>query len=485
MRITKRIIALLLTVLLLAALCGCSNGQKDDFLDTVVKDTADVLLHTVTDPTVASIGGEWAVIGLARWGGEVPEQWFECYYNNLQAVVTEAQGILHAKKYTEYARVSLALTAMGKNPVDVAGYNLLKPLADFEQTIWQGINGPVWALIALDSGAWELPADPEVPVQASRRLYVQHIVDLQNDDGGWGLVEGGNSQSDLTAMALQALAKYTDDQIVAEAVERALAWLAQHRPETCEGAAQLTVALGELGIPLTDSRFAPADGSVVDLLLEYHRENQGFVHTRDASEINLMSTEQAFYALVSAKRQSTGESSLYRMKNGAGEQDAYHTDPVPEGKPQPVEPQDKSLSDETGTCTISINCATLLDNLQALDKNKHELVPADGVILPPTQVSFNKGESVFDLLQRVTRENKIHMEYVDMPLYNSAYIEGIANLYEFDAGNLSGWNYCVNGWFPNYGCSRYALQEGDTVEWLFTCDLGKDIGNDHLNGSGG
>ena len=91
-------------------------------------------------------------------------------------------------------------------------------------------------------------------------------------------------------------------------------------------------------------------------------------------------------------------------------------------------------------------------------------------------ISFYKGESVFDLLKRVCRDNDIHLEYSNTPVYNSAYIEGINNLYEFDCGNLSGWVYGVNGWFPNYGCSRYQLAQGDVVEWRYTCDLGRDVG---------
>ena len=162
-------------------------------------------------------------------------------------------------------------------------------------------------------------------------------------------------------------------------------------------------------------------------------------------------------------------------KNGSGEQDQYHTDPVPEGKPQPVEPQDQ----ETGgsiTVTVSISCATILDNMDLCDEDKKELVPEDGWILKPVSVEAQEGESAFSLLQRVCRDNKIHMEFSMTPIYNSAYIEGIANLYEFDVGNESGWMFRVNDWVPNYGCSRYVLKDGDTVEWVYTCDLGKDVG---------
>ena len=113
----------------------------------------------------------------------------------------------------------------------------------------------------------------------------------------------------------------------------------------------------------------------------------------------------------------------------------------------------------------------------AIQLSKKPLVPADGVILPSTTVTFSEGESVFDVLQRVCQDNKIHMESVWTPMYNSAYVEGIHNLYEFDVGSLSGWMYSVNGWFPNYGCSRYQVKDGDVVEWRYTCDLGYDLGS--------
>lgn len=159
--------------------------------------------------------------------------------------------------------------------------------------------------------------------------------------------------------------------------------------------------------------------------------------------------------------------------------DKYDTDPVPEGKPMPVEPENQEINNKKKyTCTFSIECSTILNNLSDLDPDKRHLVPSDGVILPPTKVTFYEGESVYDVLQRVCKENNIHMESSWTPVYNSAYIEGINNLYEFDCGELSGWMYRVNGWYPNYGCSRYQLADGEKVEWRYTCDLGNDVGRE-------
>lgn len=160
-------------------------------------------------------------------------------------------------------------------------------------------------------------------------------------------------------------------------------------------------------------------------------------------------------------------------------QDEYLTDPIPAGKPEPVEPQDEIIDTSTAlSCTLYVECSTILDNLGDLTEGKEDLVPSDGVIYGPYTVTFYQGESVYDLLLREMQDNRIHMESEFTPIYNSAYVQGINNLYEKDCGSLSGWMYCVDGWYPNYGCSRYQLQDGAIVEWHYTCDLGRDLGRD-------
>jgi len=144
-----------------------------------------------------------------------------------------------------------------------------------------------------------------------------------------------------------------------------------------------------------------------------------------------------------------------------------------EPTPQPTDDKDTAL-----TCTLSIRFDTIFNNPNWMDTETLALLPANGILLEEQTVTFYEGESVFNLLVRETKRNRIHMEFENVPLYNSAYIEGIGNLYEFDCGELSGWMYKVNGWFPNYGSSRYLLQAGDRVEWVYTCDLGKDVGGE-------
>lgn len=157
--------------------------------------------------------------------------------------------------------------------------------------------------------------------------------------------------------------------------------------------------------------------------------------------------------------------------------DKFLTDPVPEGKPKPVEWQDTEVNTAKPLMiTLSVTSRTILDNMDKFNKDKLEVLPSDGVIYKARQVTFYEGESVFDVLLREMKKNKIHMEFSMTPIYNSNYIEGIHNIYEFDCGELSGWMYKVNGWFPNYGSSRYMLKDGDVVEWVYTCDLGRDVG---------
>lgn len=148
-----------------------------------------------------------------------------------------------------------------------------------------------------------------------------------------------------------------------------------------------------------------------------------------------------------------------------------------------VVPRESSRADEVvsgsavNNCTVSVSCHTLLDHLNDLSKKKKEYIPDDGIILKNTTVSFSDGESIFDVTKRVCRENNIQFEFTITPIYNSAYIEGIGNIYEFDCGTYSGWLYKVNGEFKNVSCSDVDLKDGDRVEWVYTTDLGEDVGN--------
>ena len=310
MKKMKRVLSVLLILVLMFSNAVSAFASDKTELEKKIAVTAAYLQKIVKDPQISSIGGEWAVIGLARSSAEVPMTYFKTYYENVEKEIKEKKGILHSRKYTEYSRVSLALTAIGADPSDVGGYDLMEPLADYEKVTEQGINGPVWALIALN-GTEEIC-----------QRYVDVIISKQLPDGGWNLSGNGSADPDVTGMVLQALANYKEQPAVKTAVEQALLCLSRLQDDTggfssyetnnSESIVQVIVALGELGIPLTDTRFVKEGNTLLDALLTYWNKDGSFSHTGDG-ESNLMATEQGFYGLVSAQRNLKGENSLYHM----------------------------------------------------------------------------------------------------------------------------------------------------------------------------
>lgn len=136
------------------------------------------------------------------------------------------------------------------------------------------------------------------------------------------------------------------------------------------------------------------------------------------------------------------------------------------------------VTENSETVTLSVRCDTVLDNWDKLDDELkfEKYVPQSGVILQEFMLVLRKNDTVYDILNRAVRHKKIHMECVYSANYGSVYVQGINHLYEFSCGELSGWMYKVNGVFPNYGCSKYVLKNGDKIEWVYTCDLGRDVG---------
>ena len=185
----KKIISLILSFVLISSANAFAVSIDD--INSVISDTEKYLYDNSQTPTVSSIGGEWLIMGLSRNGGDIPVGYYENYYNNVVNYVKECGGVLHNKKYTEYSRVITALTSIGKDPQNVGGYNLLLPLGDFEKTTWQGINGAIWALIALDCGQYDMPYNTDAQIHATREMYVEKIINSQLDDGGWSLLGSG------------------------------------------------------------------------------------------------------------------------------------------------------------------------------------------------------------------------------------------------------------------------------------------------------
>lgn len=293
------------------------------YSETAEKETA-VARHLLNSPvpSVGSIGGEWMVIGLAR-SGKISKEFSDGYYSNAESYVkTVGSSKLHRSKSTENSRMIIALTAIGKDPRDIAGYNLLTPLADFNFVKKQGINGPVWALIAFDTMQYDIPTDPSVSVQTTREKLINYILSNQCTDEGWDL-NGESADADVTGMAIQALAPYvTKNTGVREAVEKALNVISNSQNSngcfmtggeaTPESSAQIITALSAMNIDSNaDERFIKSGNSALDGLLSFSVEN-GFEHTKGKG-YNQMSTEQSYYALVSFDRYKNGQNSLYDM----------------------------------------------------------------------------------------------------------------------------------------------------------------------------
>lgn len=205
----------------------------------------------------------------------------------------------------------------------------------------------------------------------------------------------------------------------------------------------------------------------------------------NAEKITLDAAKKAEESELESESE-TGASAGDSAQAEDGQQAASGSDPAAdENSVEEYTPQEDNTASQNGgdassdilECTIEIRCDTILDNMENLTAGKEAYVPANGCILSTSTVEFEKGETVYDVLSRVCSYAGIQMEASWMPLYNSYYVEGINNLYEFDCGNQSGWMYKVNGWFPNYGCSSYYLEDGDTIVWTYTCNgLGADVG---------
>lgn len=310
-------------------------GKK---LDEIYKTTGD-FMGTLGTPTVNSIGGEWMVIGLARSGRPVPAG----YYDNVVEYVkakADANERLHPAKVTDNARVILALTSIGKDVTNVGGHNLLKGLDSMDYIQTQGINGPIFTLIALDSHNYPTMGD------VTREKLIQVILDAQLSNGGWNL-SGNDADPDMTAMAIQSLAPYyKENEAVKAAVDKALDVLSELQlatggfgswgTENSESCAQVIVALTALGIdPAKDSRFIKNGLTILDALASYYVDGGGFRHIASGDRDG-MATEQGYYALAAYYRFINGQTRLYDMSDvtiKANDQPVQPTDPTTPGTP--------------------------------------------------------------------------------------------------------------------------------------------------------
>ncbi|WP_282804438.1 prenyltransferase/squalene oxidase repeat-containing protein [Clostridium tetani] len=296
------------------------------------------ILKNVENPSLGTGKGEWSILCLARGNYPVPKDYYDKYHKNVVKEVQNAKGDLHRVKYTEHSRLILGLTSIGREVKDVGGYNQLEKLADYNTVIRQGINGPIFALIALDTHNYEIPIVDNVKVQTTRDMLVQYILDKEikkgkENAGGWALY-GETPDPDITAMAIQGLTPYyKGNPEVKAAVDRAISWLSSAQKDdggysswgsiNSESIAQVVVALTGLGInPHTDSRFIKKGNSAIDALLTFADPKGGFMHVKPggntnggaaAGVIDGMATDQGTYALIAYDRFVNNKNRLYDM----------------------------------------------------------------------------------------------------------------------------------------------------------------------------
>ncbi|MBQ1352167.1 MAG: S-layer homology domain-containing protein [Oscillospiraceae bacterium] len=331
-----RIGTLLLSLILLFAALPPAQGTAP----AQAKDqAAAACLQLHSDP---GYGTEWSLLGLLRGETSLPDGYLNQYRAHLIQTLQEKGGILHARKYTEYARVVLAVTAAGQDARNWNQYALLAPLGEREMVLRQGVNGAIFALLALDCGAYPMPAAKKGQAQATRGDYIRAVLAARTKDGGFALM-GETADPDVTAMALTALAPYREVVPgVSEAVEKGLACLSRlqnadgsfssavaadgsvtgAKIPNCESTAQVLTALCTLGVSCRDPRFVKGGKTAADALCGFQQPDGSFAHQAGGGT-DEFATEQALYALVALWRAEQGKSALYDMTDvfsGGGRQ---------------------------------------------------------------------------------------------------------------------------------------------------------------------
>lgn len=310
-----------------------SAESTTDEVDAVLKSVRDYIKKNDTNPDYNSI---WNVVGLKRSGLDVPQNYYDTFYTNIVKYMKDNSWNLTTNKYSEYSKVIVALTAIGKDARQIEGHNLLADLADFSNVKKQGINGPIWALIAVNTHpSYTIPTVSGVKEQTTEEGIIRYLLDREIEAGGWAL-KGSVPDSDITGMAIQALAPYYGKkEDVTGAIDRALTRLSEMQEnsgaygtmggETSESTSHIITALSSIGVDCdVDSRFIKNGNSPIDGLLQYYLPEGGFMHVLPGAESNGgaeagvldgMATEQGLYSLAAYKRMKSGKTALYDMSD--------------------------------------------------------------------------------------------------------------------------------------------------------------------------
>lgn len=301
---TDRALCLIACVIFLLTGCGSKPLQKG--LSSEVKIAAAQVLKTVPAPVLGSVGGEWAVIGLVKSGTAVKEDYFNAYWDSIRASVKGAKGQLTDRYYTTYARLTIALCAIGKDPADVEGYDMTAPLDDYDKVVRQGMNAASFALIAAQVSGISLTHEAD---------YIRYLLDKNLEKE----IYKDPRFSDYTAMTMQALAYYKQQPEVGNFLDLCVAALSDIQQPTgdfgnCESTAECIIALTALSIdPFTDSRFIKNGISLGESLLHFKDEKR-YVHQKGAEGFDeQMPQEKALLALDALSAFARGEK-LYQSK---------------------------------------------------------------------------------------------------------------------------------------------------------------------------
>lgn len=287
-------------------LSGCGQRALESSLDEQTEETAAYIRENVSSPVMGSVGGEWVVIGIAESGAETDQSYFDTYYDNIRAVVKSSEGVIHDTFYTDYARVTLALCAIGRDPSDVEGYDLTQNFDRYDELTWQGANAVAYTLIAANVSGTQLQYEDE---------YLSYLI----DEIGKYIEKENPQQTDYVSMGLAALSFYGDREEAANMIDMAAAYLSSMQCDdgsmgNCESTAEAIMALSQLGIDVFSNELFIKNGvSLGESLMVYSSGDGGFRHTEDDGEADQMATEKALIALDSMKLFKEGRT-LYERK---------------------------------------------------------------------------------------------------------------------------------------------------------------------------
>ena len=461
----------------------------------------------------AGVASEWYAIALSQYGNYN----FSKYGNALEAYLNDNE----VNSASTRLKMILSLFVANKDAEYI--------VENIDTSIGkQGIMSLVFGLHALNNGI--------VSEMHTITSLTDEILSKQLENGSFA-INGKNGDIDTTAMTVQALAPYYSDEKVKTAIDKAITFLSEKQQENGgfvmygvnnpESASQVIIALSSLGIDYkTDERFIKNGKNILDAICTFRLDDGSFSHT-EAKESNANATVQVLCAMVAHVRMTDGKTPFYTLaKHESTDTNESEVDESSKSCESVDDTRESKINvkiliisiisaiavisstlllilkqkrgiaiivvvsvlliifvsvidfnnentkvNVIGTVTISIRCDTIVP------KSDETHIPKDGIILDVEEFEIEDGDTVYDILNEAAKKHKIHIEINGSS--ETAYVEGIANIYEFDFGDLSGWMYFVNGETKNIGCGKYELKPDDKIEWIYTCDMGEDLGREN------